>query len=471
MDEKIQELQAKLHEIHTERQAIYTEADQNGREVKPEDLERFEALGVEFERIQADIDRRKEVLAQQDELTRPQGRQTDPEPGHGERDDDDQPDEKKPNQLQPDRNRRPSRLGTERPRIVGASAVAVDQRYGFHSFGEFALSVARSNSGGRHDRRLDQLATSTYGNEGTGADGGFLVPPDFRTAILDKMFGEASLISRTDQMVSSSNQMTLPSDETTPWETSGGVQVYWAAEGSQITPSKPKIDENQVRLHKLTALVNITEELLEDAPAMTNYLRRKVPEKFNWKINYSIVQGTGAGQPRGLLQSGALVTVSAEDGQAADTILFQNIVNMWSRLHAPCRQNAVWLINQDIEPQLLSMSFPGSGTAVPVYLPAGGLSASPYGTLMGRPVIPTEACETLGDLGDIILADLSQYITVTKIGGMRQQVSMHLYFDQDITAFKFTMRMAGQPWWKAPIDRRDGSNTLSCIVTLAERAG
>jgi HK97 family phage major capsid protein len=150
--------------------------------------------------------------------------------------------------------------------------------------------------------------------------------------------------------------------------------------------------------------------------------------------------------------------------------MFENIVNMWARMYGPCRPRAVWLVNQDIEPQLFTMSFEGTSSSVPAYLPAGGLSASPYGLLMGRPVIPTQACETLGDKGDIFLADFSQYLSAIKTGGVRAEVSIHLWFDYDVTAYRFIMRVAGQPWWAAAIDPRDGSNTLSPFVTLDERA-
>ena len=107
---------------------------------------------------------------------------------------------------------------------------------------------------------------------------------------------------------------------------------------------------------------------------------------------------------------------------------------------------------------------------MPVYLPPGGLSDAPYGRLLNRPVLPMEACPTLGDVGDIILTDLSTYMTATKGGGIRSDVSMHLYFDYDMTAYRFILRVAGQPWWKSPIAKAQGGNTLSCSVTLAERA-
>jgi hypothetical protein len=46
---------------------------------------------------------------------------------------------------------------------------------------------------------------------------------------------------------------------------------------------------------------------------------------------------------------------------------------------------------------------------------------------------------------------------------------MHLYFDQGVTAFRWTLRVGGQPWLSTPITRKNGSNTLSHFVTLQAR--
>jgi HK97 family phage major capsid protein len=144
---------------------------------------------------------------------------------------------------------------------------------------------------------------------------------------------------------------------------------------------------------------------------------------------------------------------------------------MWGRMPAASRRTAVWLMHPDVEGTLPGLAIGN----IPVYIPPGGLSGSQYGTLFGRPVLPHQTANTLGALGDVILFDPKQYLTVTKIGGgrdsngIRQDVSIHLWFDQDIVAFRFTMRVAGLPWWSASITQRSGSNAQSPYVTLAAR--
>ena len=58
---------------------------------------------------------------------------------------------------------------------------------------------------------------------------------------------------------------------------------------------------------------------------------------------------------------------------------------------------------------------------------------------------------------------------MVKSGGVRSDTSIHLWFDQNATAFRFVLRMSGQPWLSAAIARASGSNTLSHFVSLAAR--
>lgn len=436
----LDELRTRVTNFQNDAEAIIAAADADDRDLTDEELAQVETLRESIDRTTAQITAREAISV----TATTRGRRTDPEP-------------RTPNA--------PAR-GT-----VPAVPRAPDNgRGGFSNFGEFARTV-RMSGGGQVDNRLQVLnAASTSGSEGVGADGGFAVPPEFRRDIWTKVMGEESLISRADQLTTGGNAMTIPADETTPWQSSGGVQCAWENELATLSQSKPSLTMKNIRLNKLTALVPVSEELLEDAPGLDSYLRAKAPSKMQAKLNTAVVRGTGVGQPLGIINAPSLITVTAESGQAADTVLYKNIVNMWSRMYAPCRRNAVWLINQDIEPQLDMMEFsPGSTAPVPVYLPAGGASAQPYATLKGRPVIPVEACSTLGDKGDILLVDMSQYMALTKGQDIRTDVSMHLYFDQAALAYRFIFRVAGQPWWGSSVTPENGNLTRSWAVALEAR--
>ena len=349
---------------------------------------------------------------------------------------------------------------------------------GFNSFGEFCAVVRKGVTSPQNmdSRLLSNAALGTYGSEGSGADGGFAVPPEWRSQIMQLVSGEDSLLSMTDQQTASGNSITFPIDETTAWQSAGGVLAYWGSEAAAMTQSKPALKESTLKLDKLTALIPVTDELLEDAAAMGSYVAAKAGEKINFKVNDAIINGTGVGQPLGIMNAACTVSVAKETNQAAATILGLNLLKMYSRMPSMNRRRAVWLINQDIESQLMSVNIETKNVAgsenvsgMPAYLPPGGLSGSPYATLFGRPIIATEGCQTIGTVGDIVFADLGSYLTVVKSGGVRADTSIHLWFDQNTTAFRFTLRMAGQPWLSAAIARKNGSNTLSHFVTLATR--
>ena len=447
-----EELEARMGELNEAAVTIQSRADEEGRPVTEEEAAEIDQIMAEFDETEQERDRRRRMVANGERLAQSAGRKVISDPD-------------------PDANG-----GSNAATFRAGARVEPSgdkNKWGFNYFGEFAAAVKKACApgGGQVDNKLIvHSAPSTYGTEGVGEDGGFAVPPEFRREIMEKVEAEDQLLSRTDQLESSSNAIVVPVDETSPWDASG-VQAYWEGEADQMQQTKPKLRENSVRLNKLTALVPVSNELLEDAPAMDGYLRRKAPQKLNFKINRAIIAGNGVGQPMGLLNAPALVTVSKETSQDADTILYDNIVKMFSRMYSQCWNRSVWLANQDILPQLMTLGFPTSATSVPVWLPPSGLADAPFGRLLGRPLVFTEAAETLGDKGDLMLVDLSQYMTALKLGGIRAETSMHLYFDYDMMAFRFILRVAGSPWWSQSIAPRSASgNTLSCFVALAERS-
>lgn len=342
------------------------------------------------------------------------------------------------------------------------------------SLGEQLAAVRNAAlPGGSVDPRLTIKAASGL-NESIGSDGGFLVEQDFVAELLKRAYETAILASKIKKIPLSTNANSLKInaiDETSRVNGSrwGGIQAYWEGEAEQYNAKKPKFRPMNLNLKKLTGLCYATDELLEDAAALEAVISEGFAEEFGFKIDDAIINGTGAGMPQGIMNSNSLVTVAKEGGQAAATIAVENIVKMWARCWGRSRQNAEWYINQDIEPQLYTMSLAVGTGGVPVYMPANGLSGSPYGTLFGRPVIPLEQCQTLGTVGDIILGDLSQYVAIDK-NGINAASSIHVRFDYGETAFRFTYRIDGQPIWNAPLTPFKGSNTLSPFVALATRA-
>ena len=341
-----------------------------------------------------------------------------------------------------------------------------DKSFGFKRLGEFFQTVKTACvPGGTTDVRLTKAALSSFANENVGADGGYLVPTEYADKIYANVWADDGLLAQTDQLTISRNSMTFVTDENTPWGSSG-VQTYWVEEAGAITQSKPALKYDTLRLSKIAALCPATDELLSDANAAESLLASRAGDAIRYAVEDAILFGTGAGQPLGILNAGCLVTQAKKAAQAADTVVAENIVNMYARMMHRPNGNAVWICNADCLPQLFTMSLNNN----PLYLPNMQLADAPYGTLFGRPLIISQHCNTVGDLGDIFFADLSQYVTVVKAGGVDSARSMHLWFDQATEAFRFSMRIAGQPWMGAAVDSDNSADDVSPFVTLAARA-
>lgn len=333
------------------------------------------------------------------------------------------------------------------------------------NFGELAHAVLRAAMVGDKapiDRIYAATATAVS-SEASGGDGGFAVPATYSDVIRKRAFSGADLLGRCDSVTTPTNNITIPVDRVPPHDASTGIKVHYVGEQQERPQSKPALGAQGAKLKMLAAIVPVSEELLADAVGLGAYLERAVGDAFAWKGSFDIAWGTGAGQLLGFMNSGALITIAAEGAQTTDTINAANISKMYSRMPASSLPTAVWLVHPDAVAQLIGLQINGQI----VYTP--GDTDAPAGRLLGLPILPHELCNALGDLGDVMLVDPQSYMCVTKDPALRSLSSMHFYFDRDIEAFKFQMRIDGAPTWSSPIESRVGGTTRSPFITLAAR--
>jgi len=338
-----------------------------------------------------------------------------------------------------------------------------DKTMGFKSFGEFAKAVSNKSKG-----KIDQRFNNATAYESFADDGGVLIPESFLSEIQEKVQGEESLLSKTSSFQTAGNHLSLPIDEVAPWN--GGIQAYWTEEGGLYTESKQVLGQANFRLHKLGAMVKCTDELLDDASALESYIRRKAPGAIVHKINEAIISGDGVGKPNGLIGSSFGINVAAEAGQAAGSVVYQNLLKMSARELPQSAGKTVWLAHPQVKEQLLDLK-DGNGNLI--YM-SGGMfpnmvERSPD-MLLGRPIIyMMGGMPALGSIGDIMLVDLDYYYSVVKSSGIKQAISTHLFFDRDITAFKFTMRLDGRCPYTSPVTTQNGAYDMSGIIRIAAR--
>ena len=358
---------------------------------------------------------------------------------------------------------------------VGADRAGKDT---FLSFGEQLVAVRQAGiPGGAVDPRLRNIQAAATGlGETIPSDGAFLVQTDFASDMLKDVFETGILASRCRriQISGKANSIKINGIDETSRATSryGGIIAYWLDEAGTKLPTKPKFRQIELKLKKLIGLCYATDELLDDAPALESIIRDGFRGEFGFRIDDAIINGVGAGMPVGILPSTAKVSVAKKGGQLADTVIAENVINMHSRLFASSRPNAVWLINQNVEPQLHTMTLAvGAGGSV-IYMPAGGLSGLPYSTLFGLPVLPIEQCATLGDQGDIILADFPNGYILAEKGGVKSDVSIHVAFLEDESIFRFVIRIDGQPVRKTVLTPyKGGANSSQAHFVVLDYRG
>jgi HK97 family phage major capsid protein len=311
-------------------------------------------------------------------------------------------------------------------------------------------------------RELRNAAGSTVPS-----DGGFLIPEILRSDILQLALEGA--VVRPYATVIPMDSLTVPIpavDETSRVSNIfGGIQFYWTAEGGAGVDSSAKFAQINLVAKKLFGYSGIPNELLADAAAFVAWFGQAFPSAYGWFEDIAFLGGDGTDKPLGVLNGPGVVNYSRTGG--ANTIIYDDIVKMFSRMYPASMRNSRWVANISTFPQLAELSFtPAGGSApVPVMLWQMNAIGEPQATLMGRPIDFTEKTPQLGTAGDLMLVDWSQYLI-----GDRQAMSLEssndYLFGTDKTAFRILGRLDGQPWLRSAITPHSGGPTLSPYVVL-----
>ncbi|HEY0638395.1 MAG TPA: phage major capsid protein [Pseudonocardiaceae bacterium] len=303
------------------------------------------------------------------------------------------------------------------------------------------------------------------------SDGGFLVPEEFRAELL-RVSLESAVVrprARVIPMATATIKMPIIESASNAASVFGGIVGYWTEEQGQLVASSMKFGAVKLDANKLTAYTEIPNELLNDsAISVAAMLDADFPAALAWFEDTAFMRGTGAGEPLGWLHAGnkARINVAKEAGQAANTILWENVVKMFARMLPSSIGRSVWIANLNTMPQLATMAMSVGTGGGPIWV-QNGADGMPL-TILGRPIIFTEKAETLGTSGDLNFVDLSYYLI-----GDRQQMSAmtseHFKFNVDTQAYRVISRVDGRPWLRQAITPQKGAETLSPFVSLATR--
>jgi HK97 family phage major capsid protein len=338
---------------------------------------------------------------------------------------------------------------------------------------DFFRAVVRAGRGGEFDKRL--FATRAQDTV-TGTDGGFALPNAVNNLLLEATRTGGEILSRVSTrpvtIGNSYNETLVKEEARTNGSRNGGVRGYWLAEDGSYIASQAETRQLDLKLQKLGAIVPVTEEQMEDGPALVSFINEQVPEELRFNAEQAVWEGTGVGQPLGALVSGALITVPIQPSQTiANTAgnLWTNAADMYRRMPARMVNGAAWFINQELWSKILTATSGTGGGSHPMFTPAGRLESAPNGSIHGRPIVPVEYASAEGTVGDFVFANFADYLLISK-GGIRQQTSMHVEFLRDRQVLKFTWRVNGAPRTRVPLTPLKGTNTTSPYIALAARS-
>ncbi len=446
--------EARITELRNFCESIVAKADADGRPMSEDEHEEFTGATTEIAHLEADIELRQDLQGVRRKAmanNTPADRRSAPADAPG-------------NTVDRPANR------SEQKRKSPAQARINPGLNGFESRGHFFNAVAMAAMTGQADQRLmigNRKNTQMVAQESIGAKGGFPVVPDIANEIMKKVLSENSLLQRCAIRYTEKAEVVDFLNPDAPWESSG-IQAQWLEERQKGSRSSPNTEEIKTPLNKLGAFVEVTEEVLGDNAQIESMITEDAPDAIFDSIIQALISGDGVKKPLGVLNAPGTVVIAKETSQDAGTVNYQNVQKLYNGLYAPCQRRAEWHINQDVQPELENMEFPGDKS--PVYLPGGSLANAGHDKLKNRDVFVQEHCPALGTPGDIIAGDWSKYRLALQRDGVSQDYSMHVLFERDMGVFRFIFRVGGQPMWKVPVTLPNSATPRAAFTVLAERA-
>ncbi len=267
-------------------------------------------------------------------------------------------------------------------------------------------------------------------SESTDADGGYLVPEEFERDIVTGL-DAANVIRSIAKVITTQNDRKIPISV-------GHSVATWTAENAAFTESNPTFGQKEIDAYKLTDLIRISVELLQDAAfPLEQYIANEFARAFGIAEEQAFCVGNGSGQPTGIFTaSGGTVGVTAA---ANNAITADELINLVYALKAPYRRNAKFLMN-DATISAIRKLKDGNG----VYLWQPSLQAGEPDKLLGydlytSPYAPTMAAGAY----TVAFGDFQNYWIGDRAGRTVQRLN-ELYATNGQIGYVATERVDGK---------------------------
>ena len=234
--------------------------------------------------------------------------------------------------------------------------------------------------------------------EGVDSDGGYLVPDTFEHTLIQALDEENVIRQLAHTFTTSSGAHAIPI-------AGSKSKAMWVAEEQEIPETTDTFTQKTITAHKLTALIKISEELLNDSAFyLESYIASEFARKISDAEEEAFITGSGTGKPFGILhdKEGAEIGVTAA---AANAITTNELIDLYYSLRSPYRKRAVWIMN-DSTVNLIRKLKDGNGQ----YIWEPGIKTNDTDTILGRKVYTT-TCMPTAKTGAkaIAFGDISYY--------------------------------------------------------------
>jgi HK97 family phage major capsid protein len=267
-------------------------------------------------------------------------------------------------------------------------------------------------------------------SEGVDANGGYLVPEEFEHQIVEAL-KEENVMRKLCKVITTANERKIP--------VAGTHSVAaWTAENAPYTESNPTFDQKTIDAYKLTDLIKVSVELLDDSAfPLEPYIAKEFASAFGVAEETAFCVGTGSGQPTGLFTAnGGAVGITAA---GATAVTADEVISLIYALKAPYRKNAKFLMNDSTVAALRKLK-DGNGQ----YLWQPSIMAGQPDKLLGydiytSPYVPVMAAGAYA----IAYGDFMNYWIADRTGRTVQRLN-ELYSTNGQVGFVATERVDGK---------------------------
>jgi len=426
----LQEMLQKRAEKVQKQRDLLNKAKEEGRDLTEDEIKQFDDLDKEIENLDSDIEkeqakvnREQKVAARERELNQPVNQPF-----------------------------RPSNIQTGKFPKDGEK-----DNGGFHNFGEFVNAVRFGDKSGR----LEKLNAASDQSMGDDAQGGFAVPDQFREELL-RMNDEAAIVRPRANVIPAGTppdaKLTMPAFDQGAKGALGGVSVSWIAEGAEKPQTDAQLREVTLQPQEVAGHIVVTDKLLRNWTAASSFLSNLLRSAMANAEDLAFLKGDGTGKPSGVINAAGGMTVNRA---AAGKVGYPEIVNMLAKLPPDSVGGAVFVANQSLLPQLMTIEDPNGNY---IFIQGDATKGVPS-TLAGIPIKFTGKTVAAGTKGDLMLVDFSYYL-IKDGSGPFVSASEHVHFTANKTVIKAFWNVDGKPWVNEPLTLQDGSTQVSPYVIL-----